>query len=87
MVLEFERADRVGDPFQRIGDAVRVVVERIDAPVVAGAVVRGVADPVDARVAHVDVWARHIDLEPQDVRAVGELAAAHPAKQGEALLR
>ena len=39
MVLELQRADRMRDVLQRIGDGVRVVVHRIDAPLVAGAVV------------------------------------------------
>ena len=85
MVLELERADRVRDALERVGDAVRVVVERVDAPLVAGAVVRRVADPVDRRVAHVDVRARHVDLEPQHVRAVGKLARLHPPEQVEVL--
>ena len=37
MVLEFERADRMRDAFDRIALAVRPVVHRIDAPLVAGA--------------------------------------------------
>ena len=85
MVLEFERANRVRDALERVGDAMRVVVERIDAPLVAGAVVRRVADPVDRRVAHVDVRAREVDLEPQHVRAVRKLAGLHPPEEIEIL--
>ena len=40
-----------------------------------------VADPVQHRVAHVDVRRRHVDLRAQHVRAVRELAGAHPAKR------
>ena len=32
MVLELERAERMRDPFERIGQRVRVVVHRVDAP-------------------------------------------------------
>ncbi len=85
VVLELERADRVGDALQRVGDAVRVVVERVDAPLVAGAVMGFVPDPVDRRVAHVEVGARHVDLQAQHVRAVRKLARAHPAEQIEVL--
>ena len=52
----------------------RIVVQRIDAPRVAGAMVVRVADAVDRRVAQVHVRARHVDLEAQHMRAVGELA-------------
>ncbi len=81
MVLELQRADRMGDVLQRVGDAVRVVVQRIDAPLAAGAMVRRVPDPVDRRIAHVDVRARHVDLQPQHVRTVGKLAGAHAAEE------
>ena len=36
-----------------------------------------VPDPVQHRIAHVDVRRRHVDLRAQHVRAVGELAGAH----------
>ena len=51
VVLELERADRMRDALERVADAVRVVVERVDAPLVAGAVMPRVADAVDRRIA------------------------------------
>ena len=85
MVLVLERAERVGDPLDGIGERVRVVVHRIDAPRVAGAVVRRVADAVEHRVAHVDVRRGHVDLRAQHVRAVGELPRAHAPEEIEVL--
>src|SRR5206468_9099172 len=81
MILELERADRMRDPLERVTDTVRVVVQRIYAPLVAGAVMSRVPDPIDRRIAHVDVGARHVDLEPQHVRAVGKLARTHAPKK------
>ena len=46
----------------------------------------GVHDPVQHRVAQVDVRRRHVDPGPQHPRAVGELARAHPLEQVEALV-
>ena len=40
VVLEFQRTQRMGDALDRIRDAMGVVVERIHAPLVAGAVMR-----------------------------------------------
>ena len=74
VVLELERAERVRDVLERVRNAVRPVVGGIDAPVVAGAVVRGVADAIHGRVAQVDVGRGHVDLRAHDVLAVGELA-------------
>ena len=85
MVLEFERAKRMRDPLQRVRDRMRVVVQRIDAPLVAGAVVRRVPDPIDRRIAQVDVRAGQVDFQAQHVRAVGKLAFLHPAEQIEVL--
>ena len=64
----------------------RVVVHRVDAPRVAGAVMVRAADAVQHRVAHVDVRRRHVDLRAQHARAVGELAGAHPPEQVEVLV-
>ena len=64
---------------------VRVVVHRIDAPLVAGAVMLGVQDAVHHRVAHVEVGRRHVDLGAQRARAVRKLARLHAREQVEVL--
>ena len=84
--LELERADRVRDALDVIAQPVRVVVHRVDAPAVAGVVVRGVADAVEHRVAQPHVGSAHVDAGPQRARTVGELAGAHALEQVEALL-
>ena len=86
MILELERAERVRDALERVRQRVREVVHRIDAPRVAGPVVRRVPDPIERRVAHVEVRRRHVDLGAQHVRAVLELARPHPREQIEVLL-
>jgi hypothetical protein len=70
MVLELERAQRVCDALQRVRNAMRVIVERIYAPLVAGTVMSNMTDAIDRRIAQVDVRARQIDLESQHVRAI-----------------
>ena len=68
VVLELQRADRVRDALDRVRLAVREVVDRVDAPGVAGARVRRVQDPVQHRVAQVDVGRGHVDLRAQHPR-------------------
>jgi len=85
MVFELQRADGMGDAFQRVGDAVGVVVHRIDAPLVAGADVVRALDAVEHRIAHIDVGRRHVDLGAQHHGAVGELAGFHAREQIEIL--
>jgi hypothetical protein len=80
----------MGDVFQRVRDRMRVVVHRVDAPGVAGAVMVRVADAVDGRVAHVHVRRRHrivADLGAQDVLAVLVLAGLHVAEHLPAIHR
>jgi hypothetical protein len=86
VVLEFQRADGVRNPLDGILEAVRPVVHRIDGPAVALAMVRLMHDPIHNRVPHVQIGMRHIDLGPQRVRAIGELALAHPLEQLQILL-
>jgi hypothetical protein len=86
VVLELQRAERVGDALDRVALAVGPVVHRVDAPLVAGAVVRRVQDAVHHRVAHVHVGRGHVDLRPQHARAVGNSPARMRREQVEVLL-
>jgi hypothetical protein len=74
----------MGDRLQRVRQRVRVVVHRVDAPVVARAVVVRMADAVQGRVAvgHVRRGHRVLrHLRAQDVLAVLVLAGLHVAEQ------
>ena len=85
VVLELERAQGMRDPLDRVGENLGEVVRGIDAPGVAGMGMGRVPDPVQNRVAQVEVSRRHVDTGPQHVRAVGKLPAPHPARTGSAL--
>ena len=86
MILELERAEGVGDALDRVRLAVGEVVQRIDAPLVAGPRVGRVQDPVEHRVAQVDVGRGHVDLRPEHSGAVRKLARAHALEQVEVLV-
>ena len=79
--FKFERAQRVGDAFDGVGNAVGVVVHRVDAPFVAGVVVVGAANAVDDGVAHVYIARGHVNFQTQGFAAVWERAVAHFIKQ------
>src|SRR6185436_10042152 len=68
-----------------VGNRVRVVVGGIDAPGIARTVMRGMADAVERRVAHVDVWRRYVDSRPQDVYAIRKLARLHLSHERQVL--
>ena len=86
MILEFKRAERMGDALDRIRLAVGEIVARINAPCLAGARMLGMQDAVEHRIAQVDVARPHVDLGAQCARAVGEFAGAHAAEQIEVFL-
>ena len=76
----------MGDALQRVLNGVGEVVHGIDAPLVPLAVMVQVVDPVEHRVPHIEVAAGQVDLGPQGVLALGELAVLHPLEQVQALL-
>ena len=86
MNLVLHAAQRVGDTLDGVGEGVLEIVHGIDAPRVPGPMMRGVADAVHHRVAHVQVRVSHVDLRPQGARPVGELPGPHAAEQGEVLV-
>ena len=86
MILKFQRANRMRDSLERIRDRMGEVVQRVNAPLIAGAMVRGVTDPVDRGIAKIDVRASHVDLEAEHMGAIGKFARTHPAKEGKILL-
>ncbi len=85
VVLELQRAQRMGHAFDGIRETLGEVVHRVDAPRITRHLVALVADAVDHRIAHVEVGRRHVDLGAQHVLAVGELAGAHALEQGAVL--
>ena len=85
LVLEFQRADGMGDLLQRILDWMGVGVHRVDAPRIAAAMVRRPPDAVDRRVAQVDVGRAHVDFRAQHHAALGVPAGAHFAQARERL--
>ena len=81
MVLELQGADRVGNALDRIFLAVGEVVGRVNHPLGARLVVRGLANAIQDRVAHIHIGRGHIDLRPQHLLAVGELPGLHARQQ------
>ena len=69
------------DPFDVIAERVRPVVHRINAPFVAGAMMRCVPDPIEHRIAQPDVRRVHVDLCSQRASAIGKFARFHSRKQ------
>src|SRR5690606_15054865 len=83
LVFELQGADGVGDVFVRILDRVGEGVHRVDAPLVAGVVVLGMAHALDRGVTQIDVGGGHIDLGTQHGGAIGQLAGLHIGKAGQ----
>ncbi len=81
VILEFQRAEGMRDPLYRVRRGVREIVHRVDAPGIAGTVVVRTADPVQHRVAQVQVRRGHVNPGAEHVRAIIELPGPHPSEQ------
>ncbi|CCJ97352.1 hypothetical protein BN130_3945 [Cronobacter malonaticus 507] len=81
VVLELQRTERMGDAFQRIGDAVGEVVHRVDAPFVARLVMFGEFNAIQHRVTHHDKRRRHINFRAQARFALFKPTGTHFLKQ------
>ena len=55
VIFKLQGAKRVGDAFERIGNAVGEIIHRVDTPLVPAAMVTDMFDPIDDRVPHVDI--------------------------------
>ena len=86
MVLVLHCADRVGDTLHGVGLPVREVVHWVDHPLIAGAVMRRLQDPVEDGVPHVDIARGHVDFGAQDSLAFVSLAVLHAEEQGQVFL-
>ena len=83
---EFQGAEAVGDAFDGIFQAVGPVVEGVDFPGVAGAVVVIELDAVHQRVAHQHVFVGHVDFGAQDAAAGFAVTGLHFAEELEVFL-
>ena len=81
MGLKLQGTQGMGDTLQGVLNGVSEVIHGIDAPLVAGAVVRHVLDAVDGRVAHIEVAAGQVDLGAEGHSAIGEFTGPHPSEQ------
>jgi hypothetical protein len=77
----------VGDMLDGVALAVGVVVHRVDAPLVAGAVMVRELDAVQQRVAEHHVGMGHVDLRAEDLLPFCVLAGAHLAEELQVLFR
>ena len=84
--IELQSTNRVSDILNRVALTVCVVVHRVDAPLVACAVVLGVQNTVHNRVTEEHIRVRHINLCTQHLLAIGKLAGTHTLEQVQVLL-
>ena len=86
VVHELQGTERMRDTLYGVAQGMREIVHRIDAPLVTGAVMRGMAYPVQGGITHDQIGRRHVDLRAQHVRAIRKLASAHTPEEIEVLL-
>ena len=86
MFLKFQRADRMRNALDGIGQRMGKVVHRIDAPGITRAVMMGMGNAVDNRVAHNHIRRGHVNFGAQHLFPVSKFAGLHTGKQVEVFL-
>ncbi|MNQ21016.1 hypothetical protein D3C85_341160 [compost metagenome] len=81
MILELQGADRVGNALDGVRLTMGEVIAGVDAPLVAGLMVMGMANAVENRIAQVHVRRGHVDFRAQGTSAIGEFAGLHAGEQ------
>ena len=77
----------MGDALNGVLNGVGKVIQGVDAPLIALAMVGNMLDAVNRRVTQVHVGAGQVDFGAQGLFAIGKLARAHPAEQVEVFFR
>mmetsp|Transcript_476 Transcript_476/g.1572 ORF Transcript_476/g.1572 Transcript_476/m.1572 type:complete len:465 (+) Transcript_476:764-2158(+) len=85
--VELHGADGVGDALNGVLLSVGKIVQRINAPLVARAVVALVDYPVDGHVPHAHVGACHVPLHAQHMLTLLVLSVSHLAEELEVFVR
>ena len=73
----------MGNAFNCIRERVGEIIHGVDWPVIAGAIVVGMANAIEQRVAHLHVGRGHVPLGAQHMGAVGKFTGAHPLEEVE----
>ena len=81
VILKFKSAQRVCNILDRVLNGVRIVVHRIDAPLVARIVMRHMSHSVEDRISHIHVGTCHIDLRAKSLLSVSEFAVLHSGEE------
>ena len=79
--IELEGTDGVGDSLYGITLSVGIVVHRVDAPFVSGAVVMRMLDTVQKRIAEHHVGMGHVNLGTEDFLSISVFAVTHLPKE------
>src|SRR2546425_3382652 len=77
VIFEFQRAKRMRNVLERIGDWMCIVVHRVDHPFRSLAIMRHIHYAENDGIAHVDVRRCHVDLCAKHVRSILELSGMH----------
>ena len=80
MVLELQGADRMRNPFDRIGLAMGPIVHRVNTPLRASTMVMGIHDAIEHRISQIEIWRAHVYLGPKRSSPFNELAIFHSLK-------
>ncbi len=86
VILKLQRTDGMGNPLDRVLYGMRIVVHRVNAPLIPRILVGQMCHAVQNRIAHIDVRGGHVDFRAQGFLPVRVLSFLHLLKQPQVLL-
>ena len=81
VIFKFQSTDRMGDALNGILNGMSIVIHGIDAPLVAGILVRQMSHTINDGISHIHIGRSHINLCTQCFLSVCKLAVLHILKQ------
>ena len=81
MILKFQGAKRMSNPFDGIAESMRKIIHRVYTPGIPGSLVAMMSNTVNYRIAQIDIWRGHVNFRPQDMFPIPKLTCPHLREQ------
>ena len=81
VIFKLQGAKGMRNAFNGVGQRMRKIIRGIDVPRSARPVMRNPSNPVERRIAHIDVRRGHVDFGTEHVRPFFAVAGTHSRKQ------
>src|SRR5689334_21177323 len=81
MDFKLKGADGMSNSLNGVGKTMGIIVHRINAPLIPGSMVSRFPNPIQSRIAHMDIRRSHIDPGPERFGTIRKFSSSHSGKQ------